>query len=199
MKTTFLAALAALSLTAPAYADHQHDHGDTAHTHADHDHSGDDHSDHAEAAPAAPGGHANMTTDITAGDLTVSGAYSRATLPNAPVAAGFMTLVNAGETDDRLLSVSSDASTRVEIHEMAMEDGVMKMRQLADGLVVPAGETVTLEPGGYHLMFMDLTQTFDEGDSVETTLMFEQAGVVTVTLPIGAPNAKGADHAGHKD
>ena len=149
-----------------------------------------DHGNTPAMADAAP---------VTLGDLTIAGAFTRATLPNAPVAGGFLTITNAGATDDTLIGATTPAAGMTQVHEMVFSRDVMKMRELPDGLPVPAGQTVTLEPGGYHLMFMDLTQTFDEGDSVETTLMFEQAGVVTVTLPIGAPNAKGADHAGHKD
>lgn len=136
----------------------------------------------------------------TLGDLTLTGAYARATLPNAPVGGGFLTIANGGGADDRLLAVSTPAAARAEIHEMAMTDGVMTMRPLPDGLPIPAGETVELKPGGYHLMFMELTDRLIEGQTLPVTLTFETAGTVTVPLAIGAPNAKGAHgHAGHAD
>ena len=135
---------------------------------------------------------AAITNDgpVVAGDLTLTGGFSRATLPNAPVGGGFLTIENAGAAD-RLVSASSDAAERVEIHEMAMDGDVMRMRKLSDGLPLPAGETVDLKPGGYHLMFMGLSGALVEGETLEVTLEFENAGEVVVPLLIGAPNAKG--------
>ncbi|WP_375688560.1 DUF1775 domain-containing protein [Pseudooceanicola sp. LIPI14-2-Ac024] len=144
------------------------------------------------------GGHGAMdSAALTLGDLTIAEAFSRATLPNAPVGGGFMAITNNGAEDDRLIAASSPAAGRVEIHEMAMEGDVMKMRELADGLPIPAGETVTLKPGGFHLMMMQLGQPLVEGETVPVTLTFEKAGEIEVPLAIGAPNAKG--HDGHMD
>ena len=132
----------------------------------------------------------------TVGDLEISGFYSRETLPNAPVAGGFMTITNNGSADDRLIAASSDISGRVEIHEMAMENDVMKMRELADGLPIPAGATVELKPGGYHVMFMELNKALVQGDTVSVTLEFEQAGSMTITMPVAARQG-GMGHTGH--
>ena len=126
--------------------------------------------------------------ELTAGDLTISAPFARATLPNQPVGGGYLTIANAGPAD-RLRAAASPAAGTVEIHAMAIEGEVMRMRELADGLPIPPGETVTLEPGGYHLMFRDLAQPFVEGETVEVTLTFDAAGEVAVTLPILAPNA----------
>ncbi|MBR9764109.1 MAG: DUF1775 domain-containing protein [Rhodobacteraceae bacterium] len=167
-------------------------HGGHGTDHAAKDHSGMDHSEMA-------GGDHPMTHEVTLGDLTLSGGYSRATLPNAPVGGGFLTVTNTGSTDDRLISVETPVAEKGEIHEMAMEGEVMRMRALDDGLVIPAGESVELKPGSYHLMFMKLQQPLVEGESVDVTLTFEHAGSVTLPLPIGAPNAKGAhDHGAMK-
>ncbi|GGE37946.1 hypothetical protein GCM10011360_27200 [Primorskyibacter flagellatus] len=141
-------------------------------------------------------GAASMDETVRAGALEISGAFTRATLPNAPVAGGFMTIANTGQNEDRLLSATSPIAGRVEIHEMAMEGDVMRMRALPDGLALPAGDTVTLAPGGYHLMFMELKQALPEGDSVPVTLRFRDAGEVDVTLTVG-PTDAGA-HAGMK-
>jgi uncharacterized protein YcnI/copper(I)-binding protein len=136
--------------------------------------------------------------EITIGDLTLTGPFTRATLPNAPVAGGFLTIANAGAEDDRLVAVSAEFAKEGQIHEMAMEGDVMKMRQLADGLVIPAGGSVTLEPGGYHLMFMGLSRALVEGETVPVTLTFEKAGDVTIDLPIaGAAADAPAGHMGH--
>lgn len=118
------------------------------------------------------------------GDIVIEAAYSRATLPNQPVGGGFMTVTNKGAEDDVLVAVSTPVAGRGEIHEMAMFGDVMKMREMVDGLPVQAGETVTLEPGGYHLMFMDLAGPFVEGEMVEVTLTFEKAGEVVVPFTV---------------
>ena len=118
------------------------------------------------------------------GSINISAPFTRATLPNAPVGGGFLTIENTGDTDDRLVSVTAKVSGDVQLHEMAMEGDVMKMRELPDGIVIPAGETVTLAPGGLHIMFMGLNQAFVEGETVTVTLTFEKAGTVEVPLPV---------------
>ncbi|WP_386683593.1 copper chaperone PCu(A)C [Loktanella sp. R86503] len=133
--------------------------------------------------------HANGET-YTLGDLTITGAFTRATLPNAPVAGGFLTVTNAGTVDDTLIAAASTISGDTQIHEMAMQGDVMKMRELSEGLPIPAGETVTLQPGGYHLMFMDLNYPLIEGEAIAVTLTFENAGQIDVVLPVGATAAK---------
>jgi periplasmic copper chaperone A len=123
---------------------------------------------------------------IEIGALKISGVWTKAMLPGQPVGAGYLTVVNSGAEADRLISVTSPASPDVEIHEMKMEGDVMKMRQLADGIEIPAGGMVELKPGGYHLMFMAVPAPFKEGDVLKATLKFEKAGEVEVTLPVGA-------------
>ena len=118
------------------------------------------------------------------GPINISAPFTRATLPNAPVGGGFLTIENTGDTDDRLVSVTAKVSGDVQLHEMAMEGDVMKMRELPDGITIPAGETITLAPGGLHIMFMGLTQPFTEGQTVAVTLTFEQAGSVDMELPV---------------
>jgi copper(I)-binding protein len=98
----------------------------------------------------------------------------------------WFTITNGGETDDRLVSAASDAAATVEIHEMAMSNGTMTMSPLPDGLPVPAGETVVLEPGGYHIMLIGLTRDLKAGDSLDLVLTFETAGEITVEVPIFA-------------
>jgi copper(I)-binding protein len=78
----------------------------------------------------------------------------------------------------------------MQIHEMAMIDGVMKMRELPEGLPIPAGRSVTLTPGGYHVMFMDLAQPLVQGETVDLTLLFERAGEVDAPLVVLAPDAE---------
>ncbi len=144
---------------------------------------------------AAVGGHmhggmAYMGGPVTLGSLTLSEPFLRATLPNQPVGGGFLQIHNAGEASDRLIGATSDVAERVEVHEMEMQGDVMKMRQLSEGLEIPAGETVTLTPGGLHIMFMGLKAGLTEGESVPVTLEFAHAGKVEVTFPVKARDAK---------
>lgn len=142
------------------------------------------------------GGHTAAAShahdEVALGDLVISGAFTRATLPNAPVAGGFLTITNTGAAPDRLIGAKADIAKETQIHEMAMEGDVMKMRQLTDGIVIPAGETVTLAPGGLHIMFMGLNSAIGEGDAVPVILTFENAGTVTIELTAGGTAASGA-------
>ncbi|MBS4082311.1 MAG: copper chaperone PCu(A)C, partial [Rhizobiales bacterium] len=101
--------------------------------------------------------------DITKGDLVISAPWSRATPAGASVAAGYLAVTNKGLSADRLLSFTTDLAGQPEVHEMSNEGGIMKMRPLAKGLAIPAGATVKLEPGGYHLMLMQLKKPLAAG------------------------------------
>jgi len=148
------------------------------------------------ASAALAGESHGHAPSYTAGHLTITAPFTRATLPNAPVAGGYMSIANAGPGDDRLVAAESPVAGRAEIHEMRMEGDVMKMRELMDGLPLPAGETVELAPGGNHVMLMDLAAPLEEGGTVPLTLVFEQAGRVEVVLDIAAPGARAA-HGAH--
>ena len=118
------------------------------------------------------------------GELVIDHPVARATPPNAPVSGGYMTIHNNGTEADRLLSGEAAFAERVEIHEMSMEGEVMKMRQLTDGLEIPAGGEVVLKSGGYHIMFIGLEQQIKEGDKYPVTLVFEKAGSVEVEFNV---------------
>jgi copper(I)-binding protein len=137
--------------------------------------------------------------DIKAGDLVISQAWSRATPNGAKIAGGYLTIENKGAAPDRLIGGSGDIAGKVEVHEMAMNNGVMTMRPLDKGLAIEPGKTVKLAPGGYHLMIMDLKGPFKQGEKVPVTLQFEKAGKVNLSLDVqgvGAQAPAGADHSG---
>ena len=138
--------------------------------------------------------------DVKAGDLVISQPWSRATPGGAKIGGGYVTIENKGSAPDRLMSASGDFAGRVEIHEMAIKDGVMTMRQLDKGLVIEPGKTVKLAPGGYHLMLMDLKAPLKQGDRLPVTLEFEKAGKVTLSLDVQGVGAPGpaAPHGGGK-
>jgi copper(I)-binding protein len=139
--------------------------------------------------------------EVKAGDLVITQAWSRATPGGAKIAGGYLMIENKGTAPDRLISGAGDIAGKVEIHEMAMNNGVMTMRPLDKGLAIEPGKTVKLAPGGYHLMLMDLKQPFKQGDKVPVTLEFEKAGKVTLSLDVqgvGAQAPAGHDHPGMK-
>jgi copper(I)-binding protein len=138
--------------------------------------------------------------DVKAGDLVITQAWTRATPNGAKIGGGYVTIENKGTTPDRLVGGAGDIAGKVEIHEMAMDNGVMKMRPIDKGLTIEPGKTVKLAPGGYHLMMFDLKAPLKQGDKVPVTLQFEKAGKVSVTLDVqgvGAQAPGGGDHSGH--
>jgi copper(I)-binding protein len=138
----------------------------------------------------APAVHAG---EIAVGNLVVKQAWSRATPGGALVAGGYLTIENKGSLPDRLLSGSTDAARKIEIHEMTMDNGVMTMRPIDGGLFIEAGKTVKFEPGGRHLMFIGLAAPFREGEQVSVSLTFESAGKVTVPFAIQGIGARAPD------
>jgi len=132
--------------------------------------------------------------------VTVAEPWVRATVAQQK-ATGFFARLQAAK-DARLVDASSPLSSIVEVHEMKLQDNVMKMRQVP-ALELPAGQTVELKPGGYHVMLLDLAQQVKAGDTVPVTLVFEgrdgQRQSVEVQAPVRALNAaSGGGHGGHK-
>jgi copper(I)-binding protein len=127
------------------------------------------------------------------GSVQIENAYTRATVPGQHAAGGFMKIENKGAAD-QLVSASSPVAGEVQLHEMAMEGNVMKMRQVKD-IAVPAGGTVELKPGGLHLMFMSIKAPLTAGETVPVKLKFAKAGEVEIKMPVNAMGA-GAFHGG---
>jgi len=127
--------------------------------------------------------------EVKVGSIKVDHAYIRATVPGQQVAGGFMKIENKGIAD-QLLSASSPAAGEVQLHEMAMEGSVMKMRQVKD-IPVPAGGSVELKPGGLHLMLMNIKAPLAAGESVLVKLKFAKAGEVEVKMPVNAMGQAG--------
>lgn len=140
-----------------------------------------------------------LNSQAESGGITVSQAWSRATPGGVRTGGAFLQITASAAAGDRLVDAKSGAAERVELHTHIHEGGVMKMRRV-EAIDVPAGETVTLAPGGYHLMLMNLQQPLREGDTLDLTLVFEKAGEIEVTAtvePIGAKGPGGAAGSGH--
>lgn len=120
--------------------------------------------------------------------LEINNAWARATPAKAETGAAYVTIQSPSA--DRLVSASSPVAKKAELHTMSMQGVVMKMRPI-DGLDIPAGQPVTLKPGGEHIMLMGLNQPLREGQSFPLTLDFEKAGPRTVTVTVEKAGAKG--------
>lgn len=132
--------------------------------------------------------------DFSIGDIRVGHPWTRATPGGAKVAGGYTTIENTGAKPDRLIGGTMEVASRVELHEMSVTDGIMRMRELPAGIVVPAGRRVEMKPGGYHIMFMDLRRPLKQGEKVAGTLVFENAGSVNVEFQVdamGSPSTPG--------
>ena len=130
-------------------------------------------------------------TPANASDIAVRQAWSRAMPKGANVAAGYLTIENRGNAADKFLSASTPVARKVEIHEMLETDGVMRMRPAKDGLAIPPHGKLIFAQGGNHLMFLQLTAPFSEGERVPVSLDFEKAGQINIALEVGVVGAKG--------
>lgn len=132
------------------------------------------------------------------GELEIAHPYIPTPRANAQSAAGYFSVVNKGTEADRLIGVESDVAKKVELHESKTDAaGVTSMAPVA-GVDIAPGESVTLAPGGLHVMFMGLNGALVEGEKVAGKLVFEKAGEVAVEFAIDPPNDSAADaHDGH--
>ncbi|MDX5394516.1 MAG: copper chaperone PCu(A)C [Caulobacteraceae bacterium] len=134
------------------------------------------------AACSQPTAEPEAVPETTPAQVSATDAWCRPTAQGAGAAGCYVTLT--ATADDRLTGAASPAGERVEIHTMSMDGGVMRMRELPDGLALPAGQAVALTPGAEHLMLMAPTAALNEGETVEITLSFQSAPAQTVTAQI---------------
>jgi periplasmic copper chaperone A len=122
--------------------------------------------------------------------IQVEAPWLRATPKGAPVVGGYATITNRGATPDRLVGATIPVAAEAQVHTMSMANGVMHMQQLNDGLAIPPGATVTLAPGGNHLMFRKPSRPLKEGETIQGSLRFEKAGAIPVIFAVGGMAAK---------
>ena len=138
------------------------------------------------AISAAPA----LAQEFKAGDIVIENPWARATPTGAEVGSGYLMIQNKGAAADRLTGGTADFAA-VEVHQMTSENGVSQMRELKDGLTIPAHGSVTLSPGGYHLMFTHLAHPLTKGESVKATFTFEHAGPLEVEFKVMGVGASG--------
>ena len=129
-------------------------------------------------------------------DIQISDAWARETVTGQTATAAYLTVVNRGSGDDRLISVEATAPAKAMLHASERSGGISRMREMGAGLALPAGTTVELKPGGYHVMLLDLKAPLAKGASVPLTLVFQDAkGVeskLDLTVPVGTAAPGGA-------
>ena len=137
----------------------------------------------------------SMSREYTIDKLVINKVHAFETPPGAQTAGGYLTITNTGTEDDTLISGTSSFADVTQVHEMKMENNIMKMRHLETGLAIPAGATIELSPGGYHMMFMQLTQPLKDGDSLAASLTFSKAGELPVDFQVVDRRKQEAGHA----
>jgi copper(I)-binding protein len=136
--------------------------------------------------------------EFKAGDVTIGHPWTRATPTGAKVAGGYLTLTNGGTKADRLIGATAEGVETIEIHEMAVVDNIMTMREVKGGLEIKPGETVEMKPASFHMMMLGLKEPFKKGQMIKGTLKFEHAGTVPIEFKVEALGAKeSGGHDGH--
>lgn len=138
---------------------------------------------------------AATSSGATSEDVAASDAWVKAV--DSDMTAAFGTLTNTTDDDVRLVAATTDASAMVEIHEVVMKDGEMVMQPKEGGIPIPAGGSATLEPGGDHIMLMDVTEPIEPGDVVELELELSDGSTITMTAT--AKEFSGGDEDYHSD
>ena len=122
--------------------------------------------------------------EFTAGSIKVTRAWVPVPPGAAQTAGGYMTITNGGSEPDTLIGGTAAIAGRIEVHEMTLDQGVMRMRELKPGLVIKPGETVVLRPGSLHLMLLDLKESPAVGKPVKGSLVFERAGTIEIEFSV---------------
>jgi periplasmic copper chaperone A len=141
-----------------------------------------------------------LSHELTVGDLQFIHPHIPQPAATAKAAGGFMAIVNNGSEPDRLIGLESDIAAKSEVHESKVDANGVGTMSHVDFIEIPAGDTVSLEHGGYHIMFMGLTGTLTEGEMRKATLIFEKAGRVEIEFMIDPPAGQGSmDATDHSD
>lgn len=121
--------------------------------------------------------------DYKVGSLQIEHPWARATAPGQTMGAGYLVIKNAGKVDDKLVSISTDTAEKAEVHQTTEENNMSKMSAVG-GLAIPAGKTVRLASGGYHVMFVKIKAPFKQGAKIPATLTFAKAGQIKIDFTI---------------
>ena len=137
-----------------------------------------------------------LVSSAWAQNVSVKSAWARATVQGQKATGAFMTLTS--KTDTKLVGVSTSVAGVAEVHEMKMDNNVMQMRALPDGLALPAGKAVALQPGGFHVMLMDLKLPLQKDTTIPMTLRFKDAKGLESSVDVKVPVSQVAPARGQK-
>ncbi len=151
----------------------------------------------AAAAIAVTSCVAAQAQDVQQGLLTISHVWARPAAQSQKVGAAYFSIKNGGAEAEKLLSAESPVAEKTMLHEMTMDNGVMKMRMIMDGAEIPAGGVLEFKPGGSHIMLVGLKQTLSEGQTIPLTLTFAKAGAIKVEAKVEKP-ASGMSEMQHR-
>ena len=148
---------------------------------------------------AAAGFRIAGATEARSGAIVVRDGWARATTAAATAGGAFITVANTGAAADKLVSAATEIAERAELHVTVETDGLMKMREVDGGILLPAGQVVAFRPGGYHVMLMGLKRPLVAGESFPLALTFERAGPVRIEIEVKPANhpAARATHVRH--
>ena len=130
--------------------------------------------------------------EVVVNNIHIQHAWTRSPPGNSSSTGGYLTILNKGTEPDVLVGGYTSLAENVEIHEMNLTDGVMKMRPLKNGLPILPNKKVELKPGGLHLMLTNLSKPLTKGETIPVTLIFENAGEITINLDVAQVGAKEA-------
>jgi len=136
-------------------------------------------------------GGAAAAETFTVGSIEIDNPWARATPKGASVGGTYMAITNKGPEADRLIGASSPAASKLEVHQMAVDNGVMSMRPVQGGLEIKPGQTVVLKPESLHLMMIGLKHPLAQGERVKATLDFAKAGKLDLEYVVESMGARG--------
>ncbi len=136
----------------------------------------------------------SFSHEYTFGFISIVKPHLREAPPSATVAAGYLKIKNNGNEPETLLGASSTLSKTIEIHEMKIENEIMKMREVPEGLTINPGQILELKTGGYHLMFFHLVKQVKQGDTHEIKLNFKKSGEILVPFKVWEALHKPQNH-----
>ncbi len=140
--------------------------------------------------------------EYSSGHLVIAHPHMTAPLPGANISAGYLTITNRGSETERLIAVSADFAKKGQIHSVAIVNGTAKMRPVTNGIEIPPGQSVVLKKGGFHMMFLQVSQDVRVGKLQTVSLMFEKASRIDVEMIVVKPvdiddEPEAQDHTGH--
>ncbi|WP_026501186.1 copper chaperone PCu(A)C [Bartonella clarridgeiae] len=124
------------------------------------------------------------------GDLEIIHPWTRVTPKGSKVSSGYLYIINHSDTPDRLIAVSTNRAQETEIHSMTITTDIMQMKKISNGIEIPGKGEITLKPGGHHIMFMGISQPFQQNEKINAKLIFEKAGTIDVDFFVNAIGVK---------